>query len=99
MSFLTRRHHFKSNLLVISERRPHFIINLREEITFHWVDLGGVWWKFYLYPKPKASYGPCSTWRAGHLDQVFFYWCGLMANSIDLDSAYYYISRNLSMIA
>ena len=63
--------------MVILERRPHFIGYLREEEPFYWVNLGGGRWSFfYLCPKlcwrlaGVSFYGTCSTWRAGHLDQV-----------------------------
>ena len=36
-------------LLVIWERRYHFIGNLREEELFYWVNLGGGWWSFFLF--------------------------------------------------
>ena len=64
-------------LLVILERRPHFIGYFREEEPFYWVNLGGGWLSFFIYVQNCAGgwleflfYGPCSTWRAGHLDQV-----------------------------
>ena len=63
-------------LQVILERRLHFIGYLREEEPFYWVNLRGSWRSFYLYPKlgwrlaGVSFFGPYSTWRAGHLDQV-----------------------------
>ena len=64
-------------LLVILERRPHFIGYFREEAPFYWVNLGGGFLNFFcLCQKPSwrlagvSFYGPFSTWRAGHLDQV-----------------------------
>ena len=63
--------------MVILERRSHFIGYFREEAPFYWVNLGEGWRSFfYLCPKLRwrlaavSFYGSCSTWRAGHLDQV-----------------------------
>ena len=62
MPFLTRRH--------------HFIGDFREEALFHRVNLGGRWWSFFVMSKTNLEvclsfiYGPCSTWRTDHLDQV-----------------------------
>ena len=70
-------------LLVIMERRPHFTGYFGGEAPFYWVNLGGGWWSFlYLCPKlcwrlaGVPFYGPCTNWRAGDQDQVF-YQCGL----------------------
>ena len=66
-------------LLVILERRPHFIGLFREEAPFYRVNLGGGWWSFFcLRPKPcwrlagVSFYVTCSTWRAGHLGSSYF---------------------------
>ena len=63
--------------MVILERRPHFTGYFREEAQFYWVKLGGGWWSFLIYVQNYAVgwleisfYGPCSTWRVDHLDQV-----------------------------
>ena len=42
-------------LLVILERRPHFIGLFREEAPFYWVNLGGGWWSFFIYVQNYAG--------------------------------------------
>ena len=57
-------------LLVILERRPHFIGYLRDEASVSWVNLGGSCWIFYLCPKL------CWRWAG-----VLFLWSMLYLES------------------
>ena len=70
-------------LLVILERRPHFIGLFREEAPFYWVNLGGGWWGFFIYVQNHAG-----GWLEFHfmllvlpgglvISIKLFYWCGL----------------------
>ena len=74
------RHQFIGNL----KRRPHLIGNFGQEDPFYWQirkrrhhSIGKRLAEFsYLCPKlclplvGVSFYGPCSTWRAGRLEQV-----------------------------
>ena len=71
-------------LLVILERRPHFIGYLREEAPFYWVNCGEGWWSFVIYVQNNA--GGCLEFHfmahalpGGLVIQMIklFYWCGL----------------------
>ena len=71
-------------LLVILERRPHFIGYLREEAPFYWVNWGEGWWSFVIYVQNDA--GGCLEFHfmahalpGGLVIQMIklFYWCGL----------------------
>ena len=42
-------------LMVILERRPHFIGYLSEEASFYWVNLEGGWRYFFIYVQTYAG--------------------------------------------
>ena len=69
-----RRHHFIDNF---GEEAPfHLLFERGEAILLGKLGKRLVEFSFYLYPKlcwrlaGVPFYGPCFTWRAGHLDQV-----------------------------